>query len=49
MFKRPSYWPARRRLFRDKGSRSMTATLLVLILSVAAAALLASVLRHPAG
>lgn len=49
MFKRPSYWPAHRRLFRGKGSRSMSATLLVLVLSIAAAVLLVSVLRHPAG
>ena len=48
MFKRPSYWPARRRLFRGKPSRSMTATMVVLVLSIAAAALLVSVLRHPA-
>lgn len=47
MFKRSSYWPANRRLFRGKGSRSVAATLLVLVLSVAAAALLVSVLRQP--
>ncbi len=48
MFNRPSHWPANLRLFRDKGSRSVIATWIVLLLSVAAAALLASVLRHPA-
>jgi hypothetical protein len=48
MFKRPSYWPARRRLFRDKASRSVVTTWLVLALSIAAAALLVSYLRHPA-
>lgn len=48
MFKRPSYWPARRRLFRDKASRSVITTWIVLALSVAAAGLLASYLRQPA-
>ena len=48
MFKPPSYWPTHRRLFRGKGSRSVTATMIVLILSVAAAVLLVSFLRHPA-
>ena len=48
MFKRPSHWPADRRLFRDKASRSVITTWLVLALSIAAAVLLASYLRHPA-
>lgn len=42
MFKRPSYWPARRRLFRDRRSRSVIAIWIVWILSIAAAVLLAS-------
>jgi hypothetical protein len=48
MIKRPSYWPAHRRLFRDKTSRSVITTWLVLALSIAAAVMLASYLRHPA-
>ena len=48
MLKRPSYWPAHRRLFRDRGSRSVITTWIVWILSIAAAVLLASYLRHPA-
>jgi len=46
--KRPSYWPSERSLFRDKGKRSVVATLVVWALSIAAAVLLASYLRHPA-
>lgn len=48
MFKPPSHWPTHRRLFRGKGSRSVITTWIVVLLSVAAAVLLASVLRHPA-
>jgi hypothetical protein len=48
MRKRPSYWPTERSLFRDKGKRSVAATWIVWILSIAAAVLVASYLRHPA-
>lgn len=48
MFKPHSYSPAHRRLFRDKAARSVITTWIVLALSVAAAVLLASYLRHPA-
>ena len=48
MFKRPSVWPAGRRLFRDKATRSVAAVWLVLALSIAAATLLATCVRHPA-
>lgn len=48
MFKPSSHWPARRRLFRDKASRSVITTWIVLALSIAAAVLLISYLRHPA-
>jgi hypothetical protein len=48
MFKRPSHWPARRRLFRDKASRSVITTWIVAALSIAATVLLAGYLRHPA-
>lgn len=48
MRKRPSYWPAERRLFREKGGRrSLVATWVVWLLSIAAAVLLASYLRQP--
>jgi hypothetical protein len=47
MHKRPSFWPADRRLFRDKAKRSLAATLIVWALSIAAAVLLVSVLRQP--
>jgi hypothetical protein len=47
MFKRPTYWPAHRRLFRDKPSRSVITTWIVWILSIAAAVLLAGFLRSP--
>ena len=45
--KRPSYWPTRRSLFRDEGRRSVAATWIVWALSIAAAILLAAVLRQP--
>ena len=48
MRKRPSFWPAERSLFRDKGRRSVVATWVVWALSIAAAILLASYLRQPA-
>ena len=48
MRKRPSYWPAERSLFRDKGKRSVVTTWVVWALSIAAAILLASYLRQPA-
>lgn len=48
MRKAPSFWPPRRRLFRDKLKRSLLATWLVGALSIAAAILLTSYLRHPA-
>ena len=47
MFKRTSPWPAYRSLLRDKGARSVIATWVVLILSIAAAALLAGLLQRP--
>jgi len=47
MRKRPSFWPADRRLFRDKAKRNVVATLVVWALSIAAAILLVSVLRQP--
>ncbi len=47
MFKRPSHWPAGRSLFREKGTRSVVAVWIVWILSIAAAALLATCVRHP--
>lgn len=47
MRKRPSYWPAERRLFRDKAKRSLLATGAVWLLSILAAVLLVSVLRQP--
>jgi hypothetical protein len=48
MFKRPSYWPADRHLFRGRGSRSVITTWIVWILSIAAAAVLATCVRYPA-
>ena len=47
MRKRPSYWPTERSLFRDRGRRSIVATLIVWALSIAAAFLLVGCLRHP--
>jgi hypothetical protein len=47
MRKRPSYWPTERSLFRDSGKRSIVATLIVWVLSIAAAFLLVGYLRHP--
>ena len=47
MRKRPSYWPTERSLFRDRGGRSIVATLIVWALSIAAAFLLVGYLRHP--
>jgi len=47
MRKRPSYWPAERSLFRDKGRRSVVATWIVWALSIAAAILVIGYLRHP--
>ncbi len=48
MRKRPSSWPTERSLFRDKGRRSVVATWIVWLLSIAAAVVLAGYLRHPA-
>lgn len=47
MRKRPSYWPAERRLFRDKAKRGLLATGAVWLLSIVAAVLLVSVPGHP--
>ncbi|MES2956901.1 MAG: hypothetical protein V4792_01875 [Pseudomonadota bacterium] len=47
MRKTPSFWPAQRRLFRDRNRRSLLVTLVIWALSVAAAILLVSVLRQP--
>jgi hypothetical protein len=47
MRKRPSYWPTERSLFRDRGGRSIVATVIVWALSIAATFLLVGYLRHP--
>ena len=48
MRKRPSFWPDDRSLFRDKGRRRSIATWLVLVLSIAAAVMVAGFWRYPA-
>jgi len=43
-----SYWPRKRGLFHDRARRSVLATWIIWVLSIAAAVLLVSFLRHPA-
>ncbi len=49
MRKQPSFWPRERSLFLDKGKRSMVVAGVVWALSIAAAVLVVSYLRQPAG
>ena len=47
MHKRPSYWPAERSLFRDKGKRRHAVVWVLVVFSVACAAVVAALWRHP--
>jgi hypothetical protein len=46
--KQSSFWPRERRLFHGRKRRSVIVTAVILVLSIAAAVLLVSVLRQPA-